>query len=93
LSLGDLKDILNGVTHEQLDIISRHTHLLLNMKSPLLKLPAEIRNTIYANVIKEHLNAIEPKSCDDQGQKPHFVPALFRVSQQIRSEGLRFLRT
>lgn len=83
----DVKGLLDGMNYKELKDAARHIHRLLNNHTPLLKLPPELRNQIYAHVIRDHLNEIEPTSAYDKEKKPHFIPKLFEASQQLRAEG------
>ena len=55
----DVQTILNHMSREQIGQVSRHAHRLLNPPFPLLRLPPELRNTIYSEVIQHHLTNVK----------------------------------
>lgn len=81
------------MSYNDLQILQQHIHQLLDgrPRSPIIQLPPELRNILFAKVIIAHLNAIGPQDRRDRRTIAHYMPPLFQTCRQLRSEGLSLL--
>lgn len=91
MSVDDLKRIMAHLSQKDIQTIRDRTAILLDIQSAIMKLPPELRNMIFNEVIKSHLNDIEPKDPKERITLRHYMPPLFQTCKQLRSEGTGLL--